>query len=235
MQYLCNCVHWLWFTLHLITTSTRKLIILPTDSCRYLKLTSDEVKCSYMFLNDSLFNERITSTPPGVTASSCIYLGVKFANQSSIKKQNNAAAMNSQRWWTKLNVTENELLAASDWIVETSLSRMQWYSNYFVRLLARQLHYSWVNDLILLSNSSAQTHFFRLSDDFKFATDSNFKRWGLLQKNHLITGGCWNIRASNEKHIYSICIGKSLCWKCNSVIEIIDRIGYDMIWNIRVK
>ena len=106
-------------------TFTRKLITLPTDSCRYLKLTSDEVKHSYMFLNDSLFNEKITSTPPGVIASSCIYLGVKFANQSFVKKQNNAAAINNQRWWTKLNIKEDELFAASDWIVETSLSRMQ--------------------------------------------------------------------------------------------------------------
>jgi hypothetical protein len=101
-----------------------KLIILPSDSCRYLKLTSEEVKYSYMFLNDSLFSEKITSTPPAVTASSCIYLGVKFAYQSSVKKQNNTTSINSQRWWTKLNINENELFAASDWIVETSLSRM---------------------------------------------------------------------------------------------------------------
>ena len=95
---------------------------------RYLRLSNEEVKLSWMFLNDSFFDIRIVSTSATVVACACIYLGVRAAVSTLDKKGNessNRGSINYQKWWTKLSIADDILFTTSDWIANISLHRIQ--------------------------------------------------------------------------------------------------------------
>lgn len=95
---------------------------------RYLRLSNEEVKLSWMFLNDSFFDIRILSTSSAVLACACIYLGITTAdstlsNQGS--ESSSRGSINSQKWWKKLSIDDDILFTTADWIANIALSRIQ--------------------------------------------------------------------------------------------------------------
>ena len=90
---------------------------------RFLRLNNEEVKHSWMFLNDSFFDRRIITTPPAVAACACIFLGMRSSILLSSKRKQAEKDSPADKWWTRLAVKDDMMFYTAGWISDVSLSR----------------------------------------------------------------------------------------------------------------